>query len=74
MSTKTQQITKAKNTSNATKKGVIRSKYRIRTNLRFYRPTTLKVASKPTYLRSTSALKVPAKFDKFSVLVHPLNT
>ena len=74
MSSKTQQITKAKNTSNAAKKGLVRNKYRIRTNLRFYRPNTLKVASKPTYARSTSSLKLPSKFDKFSVLVHPLNT
>lgn len=29
MSSKTQQITKAKNTSNAAKKGLIRTKYRL---------------------------------------------
>jgi large subunit ribosomal protein L23Ae len=74
MAPKTQQVTKAKNASNATKKTAIRRKYRVRTNLRFFRPSTLQVASKPKYARSTSALKLPGKFDKFSVLVHPLNT
>ena len=74
MAQKTQQINKAKNTSTAARKGVIRRKYRVRNNLRFFRPTTLQVASRPKYARSTSSLKLLAKFDKFSVLVHPLNT
>jgi large subunit ribosomal protein L23Ae len=74
MSSKTQQVSKANNASKATKKNVIRKSYRIRTNLRFFRPSTLQVASKPKYQRSTSSLKLPSKFDKFSVLVHPLNT
>jgi hypothetical protein len=74
MATKAQQVNKAKQTSTATKKTAIRRKYRVRNNLRFFRPTTLQVASRPKYQRSTSSLKLPAKFDKFSVLVHPLNT
>jgi hypothetical protein len=74
MAPKTQQINKAKNTANATKKTAIRRKYRVRTNLRFFKPTTLRLASKPKYQRSTASLKLPAKFDKFSVLTHPLNT
>ncbi len=74
MASKTQQVTKAKQTSTATKKTAIRRKYRVRNNLRFFRPSTLQVAPKPKYVRSTSALKLPSKFDKFSVLVHPLNT
>jgi large subunit ribosomal protein L23Ae len=74
MSTKAQQVSKANNASKATKKNIIRKSYRIRSNLRFYRPSTLQVASKPKYQRSTSSLKLPSKFDKFSVLVHPLNT
>ena len=74
MANKTQQINKAKNTSASTKKTAIRRKYRVRKNLRFFKPSTLKVASAPKYLRSTSSLKLPAKFDKFSVLSHPLNT
>jgi hypothetical protein len=74
MAQKTQKINKAKNASNATKKTSIRRKYRVRNNLRFFRPTTLQIASKPKYQRSTSSLKSPAKFDKFSVLAHPLNT
>ena len=74
MANKTQQISKAKNASSSAKKGVIRRKYRVRTNLRFFKPDTLKVASKPKYSRSTASLKMPAKFDKFSVLDHPLNT
>ena len=74
MASKTQQVNKAKQTSTATKKTAIRRKYRVRNNLRFFRPTTLQVASRPKYQRSTASLKSPAKFDKFSVLVHPLNT
>ena len=74
MANKTQQVNKAKNTSASTKKTAIRRKYRVRTNLRFFRPHTLQVASRPKYARSTSSLKLLAKFDKFSVLVHPLNT
>lgn len=74
MANKTQQINKAKNTSASTKKVAIRRKYRVRTNLRFFRPTTLQVLSRPKYARSTSSLKLPSKFDKFSVLAHPLNT
>lgn len=74
MASKTQQVTKAKQTSAATKKSAITRKYKVRTNLRFFRPDTLKVATKPKYVRSTSSLKLPAKFDKFSVLTHPLNT
>lgn len=71
---KAQQVNKAKSASNSTKKNAIRRKYKVRTNLRFFKPDTLKVASKPKYLRSTTAMKMPAKFDKFSVLTHPLNT
>jgi large subunit ribosomal protein L23Ae len=75
MANKTQQINKAKQTSASTKKTAIRRKYRVRTNLRFFRPSTLTVASVPKYARSTkSSLKLVAKFDKFSVLSHPLNT
>jgi hypothetical protein len=74
MASKTQQVNKAKQTSAATKKTAIRRKYRVRTNLRFFKPSTLKLASKPKYQRSTASLKLPAKFDKFSVLVNPLNT
>jgi large subunit ribosomal protein L23Ae len=32
------------------------------------------VASKPKYARSTSVLNLPPKFDKFSVLINPINT
>ena len=74
MAQKNQQANKAKTASNAAKNNVIRRKYRVRTNLRFFKPHTLQVSSKPKYLRSTSSLKLPAKFDKFSVLSHPLNT
>lgn len=74
MSNKAQQVQQANKVAKSTKKRVIRRKYQVRSKLRFFRPTTLKVASKPKYLRSTAALKMPAKFDKFSVLVQPLNT
>ena len=74
MSSKTQQIKKANNAAKSAKKGQIRRKYRVRTDLRFYKPKTLKVASQPKYARSKSSLKLPAKFDKFSVLINPLST
>ena len=74
MSSKANQVKQATKTAKSTRKGAIRRKYRVRTNLRFFKPRTLKMASKPKYVRSTSALKMPAKFDKFSVLINPLNT
>ena len=72
--TKADKMNKAAKVAKNAKKKVIKRKYKIRTKLRFFKPTTLKVASKPKYVRSKLALKMPAKFDKFSVLVHPLNT
>ena len=74
MTTKAPQVTKAAKTAKAAKKGVQRRKYKVRSSLRFYKPHTLRLASKPKYERSTAALKLPAKFDKYSVLVQPLNT
>lgn len=74
MTTKPQQIKQAAKTAKSAKKGVQRRKYTVRNALRFYKPHTLRVASKPKYSRSTSSLKLPAKFDKYSVLVQPLNT
>ena len=74
MTSKNQQVKQAGKTAKSVKKGVIKRKYTIRSKLRFFRPRTLKLASNPKYARSKSALKMPAKFDKFSVLVHPLNT
>jgi large subunit ribosomal protein L23Ae len=71
---KAQQINKATKAAKGAKKGIIRRKYTIRQTLRFFKPSTLKVASKPKYSRSTKDLKTPAKFDKYSVLVQPLNT
>ena len=74
MTTKGQQIKTASKTAKASKKGVQRRKYRVRTNLRFYKPHTLKMVSKPKYDHTRAGLKLPSKFDKFSVLVQPLNT
>jgi large subunit ribosomal protein L23Ae len=74
MAQKVQQVNKAKKASGSTKKNAIRRKYKVRNSLRFFKPHTLKVAPKPKYVRSTVALNMPAKFDKFSVLDHPLNT
>lgn len=72
--TKGDQLKKATKVAKNAKKKVLKRKYKVRTKLRFFKPSTLKVASKPKYLRSKLALKMPSKFDKFSVLVHPLNT
>ena len=71
MTTKAPQVTKAAKTA---KKGVQRRKYKVRSSLRFYKPNTLKLASKPKYDRTRAALKLAPKFDKYSVLVQPLNT
>ena len=74
MSSKTEQVRQAATIAKSTKKRAIRRKYQVRDKLRFFKPRTLQVASKPKYLRSTSALKQPAKFDKYSVLINPINT
>lgn len=74
MSNKAQQVKQAQKGAKSSKKGVQRRKYRVRYNLRFYKPHTLKLASKPKYERSKAGLKMPAKFDKYSVLVQPLST
>lgn len=74
MSSKADQVKQASKVAKSTKKRVIRRKYQVRNKLRFFKPRTLKVASKPKYLRSTSELKMPAKFDKFTVLINPINT
>ena len=74
MASKQQQISKANKAAKSTRKGVQRRKYKIRTNLRFYRPSTLRVASKPKYARTRAGLNLPAKVDKSAVLVQPINT
>lgn len=74
MSSKAQQVKQASKVAKSAKKGAIKKKYQVRTKLRFFKPRTLMVASKPKYARSKNALKMPAKFDKFSVLINPLNT
>ena len=74
MGSKDKQVKQSTKTAKLAKKKIIKRKYKIRTKLRFFKPRTLKVASKPKYTRSKLALKMPAKFDKFSVLIHPLNT
>ena len=74
MVAKANQIKQASKTAKSVKKGVLKKKYTIRSKLRFFRPRTLKLASQPKYARNKAVLKMPAKFDKFSVLTHPLNT
>ena len=74
MTTKANQVKQASKTAKASKKGSQRRKYRIRYNLRFFKPNTLKLASKPKYDHTRAGLKLPAKFDKYSVLVQPLST
>lgn len=74
MTTKAEQVKQATKVARTTKKRVVRRKYQVRNKLRFFKPRTLMVASRPKYLRSTSSLKLPSKFDKFSVLINPINT
>uniref|UniRef100_A0A7E4ZRX2 Ribosomal_L23eN domain-containing protein n=1 Tax=Panagrellus redivivus TaxID=6233 RepID=A0A7E4ZRX2_PANRE len=54
------------------KGGNILHKKKIRTNVHFYRPKTLKLARSPKYARKS----VPArsKLDTFAVIKHPLTT
>lgn len=74
MDSKTKQIQKAKNASSSTKKGRTWSKYRVRYSPRFFKPKTLRLASKPKYARGTRVLGLQNKFDKFAVLTSPLTT
>jgi hypothetical protein len=74
MSKKQDQIKQATKVGKTAKKRVIKRKYKIRNQLRFFRPKTFMLASKPKYARSTLALKMPDKFDKFSVLINPINS
>lgn len=74
MSSKAEQVKQATKVAKSTKKRSIRRKYQVRNKLRFFKPRTLMVASKPKYARTRAGLKLPAKFDKFSVLFNPLNT
>ena len=45
----------------------------MRSQLRFFKPRTLRMASKPKS-ESKATLKLPGKFDKYSVLSYPLTT
>lgn len=74
MDTKTKQIQKAKNTQATTKKGAAQRKYKVRTNVRFYRPKTRTLSSRPKYARGTTVLGLANKTDKWSVLTQPLTT
>lgn len=74
MDNKTKQIQKAKNASRSAKKGIKTRKYRIRTKPRFFKPKTLRLASKPKYARGTTVLGLVPKFDKYSILTSPLTT
>ena len=74
MTTRSQQVKQAAKISKGSKKGVQRRKYRVRNNLRFYKPRTLKLASKPKYDHTGAALNLLPKVDKYSVLVQPINT
>ncbi len=74
MPSKEEQVSKAKTTAKRAKKGVQQKKYKIRKTLRFYKPKTLRIKSKPKYARTTAVLGLPAKFDKNSIFNHALNT
>jgi large subunit ribosomal protein L23Ae len=74
MDNKTKQIQKAKNASKAAKKGVHTRKYKIKTKPRFFKPKTLRLASKPKYARGTGTLGLAPKVDKYGILVSPLTS
>ena len=74
-SPKTKAIKKARQLAKLHKVGDPRKKHRTFTHTRFHRPKTLRLARKPLYARSTLSLAGnPGKFDKWSVLKHPLAT
>jgi large subunit ribosomal protein L23Ae len=74
MTTKAQQIKQASKTAKASKKGAARRKYTVRYNLRFYKPHTLRLASKPKYEHTRAGLKLPSKLDKHTILYQILST
>lgn len=57
MSSKAEQVKQATKVAKSTKKRVIRRKYQVRDKLRFFKPRTLRVASKPKYLNLQLHLK-----------------
>jgi hypothetical protein len=74
MENKTKQIQKAKVVAKSAKRTAQVTKHRIHTKVRFFKPRTLRIASKPKYARDNKILNLLPKFDKFTVLRNPLTT
>ena len=66
MSSKAEQVRQATKVAKSTKKRAIRRKYQVRDKLRFFKPRTLKVASKPKYLYNRT---VHSKADTIFIIV-----
>ena len=74
MDNKGKQIQKAKNTAKTAKRNSQVRKHKIHNKVRFFKPHTLRIASKPKYARDNKVLGLLPKFDKFTVLRNPLTT
>merc|ERR1712139_497688 len=65
-------VAKAKSTAKVVKKVIAKKQTKVRKNVHFFRPKTLKQARKPMYPRkSVATLQV---MDKFRVIKYPLTT
>jgi hypothetical protein len=71
---KTKQIQNAKSTAKSARRPAKITKHKIHTKVRFFKPRTLRIASKPKYARDNKVLGLLPKFDKFTVLRNPLTT
>ena len=69
-------ITQAKGVKKTVRVGNHGKTVAIRKNTHFFRPKTLALKSKPAYAHNSKALVAdkPSKFDKFTIVKHPLTT
>ena len=69
---KKDKVAKAKSTAKVVKKSITKKQAKVRKNVHFFRPKTLKQARKPMYPRKAIA-KNPL-LDKFKIIRYPLTT
>ena len=74
MDNKNKQVQKAQRTGRAARRSQKQRKHKIYKRVRFFRPRTQRLASKPKYERGSKVFGLLPKFDKFKVLSHPLTT
>jgi hypothetical protein len=71
---KNKQVQNAQRAGKAAKRSQKQRKNKIYKRVRFFRPRTQTLASKPKYERGTQVFGLTPKFDKFKVLNFPLTT